>query len=335
MKIITPTRLAFWIAAPWFLSATVYAATPALTIQTGDLFPISPVGPVTLGWQFTVKTPITVTSLGVLDAGWDGLNEVHPVSIWDATTGAILASANVGPGSALDADFSYVAVSNIVLNPGSYIIGAFYLHFSPDYVFTGVEAVTTDPSITYEEGLFEFYDELRLPGGHASDIGIFGPNFKIISESPAAIVSQPKPLLVYLGDEAVFEVGSIGAAPLEYQWRHDGEPLPGATNAILTLTNVTLEDAGNYDVLVSNQFGSPVVSQTARLEVSFLKVAQFTGLILLGEPGDQFRIESTTNIALPYWLPLTNTTLESTSATWIDLESRFQKQRLYRAVRLQ
>ena len=37
-------------------------------------------------------------------------------------------------------------------------------------------------------------------------------------------------------------------------------PLPGATNATFTLTNVSLSDSGSYSVLVTNSYGSELSS---------------------------------------------------------------------------
>ena len=47
-----------------------------------------------------------------------------------------------------------------------------------------------------------------------------------------------------------------GASPLSYQWRFNGADISTATGALLTLTNVQLSQAGSYDVIVSNNFGS-------------------------------------------------------------------------------
>jgi hypothetical protein len=52
------------------------------------------------------------------------------------------------------------------------------------------------------------------------------------------------------------QVLAEGPGPLRYQWRHQGRPLPGATNANLTLPAVSLEQAGDYDVLVFNAAGA-------------------------------------------------------------------------------
>jgi len=48
------------------------------------------------------------------------------------------------------------------------------------------------------------------------------------------------------------------------QWRLNGVELPGATNTVLTLTNVTAANAGEYSVLVQNRIGT-VISEPATL----------------------------------------------------------------------
>jgi hypothetical protein len=53
----------------------------------------------------------------------------------------------------------------------------------------------------------------------------------------------------------------------EYQWRKDGEDLPGATEPSLTIEPVTCADAGEYSVKVCNQNGF-VTSTRATLTVT-------------------------------------------------------------------
>jgi len=43
-----------------------------------------------------------------------------------------------------------------------------------------------------------------------------------------------------------------GSQPISYQWQHSSTNLPGATQATLTLSNLGLNDAGNYTLLASN-----------------------------------------------------------------------------------
>ena len=77
---------------------------------------------------------------------------------------------------------------------------------------------------------------------------------------------QPANLTAVVSSNALFSVMVCGAAPLAYQWQHAGTNLPAATNAMLTLTNITTGDAGAYLALVSNPAGS-ITSAVANLTV--------------------------------------------------------------------
>jgi hypothetical protein len=72
---------------------------------------------------------------------------------------------------------------------------------------------------------------------------------------PPAITNQPKSIAAVIGNSASFSVGASGSAPLSYQWFFTGQPLPGRTQATLTLTNLQLSHAGDYFVRVSNPYG--------------------------------------------------------------------------------
>lgn len=82
------------------------------------------------------------------------------------------------------------------------------------------------------------------------------------------IWTQPQPPLqkVAAGKTVNISATAIGTPPLSYLWEKDGTSLPGATNATLTLTNVTLDQAGSYSVTVTNLYGS-AISSNATLQV--------------------------------------------------------------------
>ncbi|MFL6292977.1 MAG: PQQ-dependent sugar dehydrogenase [Thermoanaerobaculia bacterium] len=83
------------------------------------------------------------------------------------------------------------------------------------------------------------------------------------SQSPAIAV-QPDDLKVAVGEAAAFSVQASGAAPLAYQWRRNGEPIPGATAAQYTLSPAALSDSGaRFDVVVTNAFGSATSRQAS------------------------------------------------------------------------
>ncbi|MGA2749309.1 MAG: LamG-like jellyroll fold domain-containing protein [Verrucomicrobiota bacterium] len=69
------------------------------------------------------------------------------------------------------------------------------------------------------------------------------------------ITQQPASTNVIPGQSATFAVQAIGG-DLSYQWSEGTKPIQGATNATLTLTNVTYGQSGGYSVLVTNVLGS-------------------------------------------------------------------------------
>lgn len=90
-----------------------------------------------------------------------------------------------------------------------------------------------------------------------------------------AITSQPQSRTNDFGTTATFSVSVSGTAPFTYQWRKegvddlgDGGNISGSHSNVLTLTGVTLADAGNYSVTVSNAVGAAMDSATAVLTVN-------------------------------------------------------------------
>ncbi len=74
---------------------------------------------------------------------------------------------------------------------------------------------------------------------------------------PPRITAQPQSLAATNGDAVEFRVSASGLAPLHYQWfRNSTNRLVDATNASLTLSSVTLEEAGTYIVEVRDSVGT-------------------------------------------------------------------------------
>lgn len=83
---------------------------------------------------------------------------------------------------------------------------------------------------------------------------------------PPTIETQPGDVDLFAGGTAIFSVGAIGEEPLRYLWYKGAEPLRSETEATLVLEFVTVADAGEYHVEVSNDQGSEA-SETATLSV--------------------------------------------------------------------
>ncbi|MFQ5807021.1 MAG: M12 family metallo-peptidase [Phycisphaerae bacterium] len=80
------------------------------------------------------------------------------------------------------------------------------------------------------------------------------------------IIDAPDDAVACEGGSVTFTVVASGFGPLDCQWRRDGEDIPGADQESYTISSVTFDDAGIYDVVVSNTCGS-VTSAPATLTV--------------------------------------------------------------------
>ncbi|MFT3830693.1 MAG: immunoglobulin domain-containing protein [Opitutaceae bacterium] len=102
---------------------------------------------------------------------------------------------------------------------------------------------------------------LQTLAGVVLQIAVFSA---VAVAAPPTITLEPTTVVATAGTSARFEVGATAAGPLSYQWRHLGTPLENATGPTLTLSNVTMADAGLYDVVVTAG-GESTVSQAGRL----------------------------------------------------------------------
>jgi len=99
--------------------------------------------------------------------------------------------------------------------------------------------------------------------------------------NPVAILSQAQALEVTEGEQATFSVTAIGGGELVYQWRKGGVAIAGATSASLNLSDVALNSAGSYDLVVSNSVSS-VTSAAVTLLVNELVV--INPVVILSQP---------------------------------------------------
>ncbi len=114
-----------------------------------------------------------------------------------------------------------------------------------------------------------FATSVNATSSTAADFGaeVFQIVYVPQSGVPPLIFAQPSSRTAFSGETVTVTVGVSGNHPLNYQWRKGSTEIIGATNAVLTLTNVQPSDGGTYSVMVSNAFGTDT-SQTATLTVS-------------------------------------------------------------------
>ena len=128
-----------------------------------------------LGWEFNVLSPITVTMLGFYDDGKNGLSESHAVGIYDSL-GSLLVSGTVVPADALTSWWRFTSVTPTLLPVGSdYRIAA--VTGSENYTWDPVGFVV-NPNITYVGSRYTSSGTLVYPSESEPVTGYFGPNFQ-------------------------------------------------------------------------------------------------------------------------------------------------------------
>ena len=119
---------------------------------------------------------------------------------------------------------------------------------------TGTPTAIGTFAVTLVAGNLNYPAPATLP----ATIAIFPPN------TAPVITGEPQPVSILAGATATMSVDAFGSLPLSYQWRRGGTNLAGKTTATLSLPNVTSAQAGDYQVVLTNHFGS-VTSAIARL----------------------------------------------------------------------
>jgi hypothetical protein len=192
-------------------------ATPALSFTGGTAHSAS--GDITDGWAFSLSSATLVTDLGVWDSSngtgiGDGLAESHLVTIWTGA-GAQLVQATVpaGTGATLDDGFRYVSLTSaLLLQPGNYVIGAYYSPASLDQTTFTATTVTTVPGVTITGSRLTGGN--NFPSGDAGGNGgapdsYFGPNFQLPGQSASVPDASSTWMLLLLGVTAAFGLKSF------------------------------------------------------------------------------------------------------------------------------
>jgi uncharacterized delta-60 repeat protein len=111
-----------------------------------------------------------------------------------------------------------------------------------------------------------YWGQTGVPVGLVNVVAIAGGYFHslaLIGNGRPFLASPMASRFVLVGSTVYFNANASGTRPLSYQWQCNGTNLLSATNALLTLTNVTPAQAGTYSVVVSNVLG--VVSSTGAM----------------------------------------------------------------------
>ncbi len=194
------------IAIAAMFSGSARAGETAVAFDTTQFWNMQG-GDGVFGWQFTTRSDIQISALGLYDnpgiygGGFpgDGLLESHAIGIWDVSShSSPLLSALIPGGTAapLLSGFRYVSITPLTLGAGGdYVVAALYSNIDPKDLTTGAAnnptfALTVSPEIEF--GGYRWgggSSALVFPGSYdPGELAAFGPNFMF------SVVPEPSSL---------------------------------------------------------------------------------------------------------------------------------------------
>ena len=103
-------------------------------------------------------------------------------------------------------------------------------------------------------------DEVRMSGIAR------GPSQMMFTAPAITIDTDLTNQVTVLGQTVSFAVSASGLPPLHYQWQHAGTNIHSSDQSVYTISAVTPADAGDYDVIVTNNYSS-ITSSVATLSI--------------------------------------------------------------------
>jgi hypothetical protein len=118
--------------------------------------------------------------------------------------------------------------------------------------YNNVIALQRNGNMVESSGTLPTYPANAISGIAAGSYNAFA----LVGSGPPVFPGLPVNRTVAAGSRAYFRAVASGAMPINYQWNCNGTNVPGATNNVLTLTNVQPALAGNYySLMASNSLG--------------------------------------------------------------------------------
>lgn len=155
------------------------------------------------------------------------------------------------------------------INANEYLRLAAYAssHVTPTYQWQqdGINLPgATNPVLFPSEVQISGVDSYALVLGNAAGM-VTGLVATVNIQNPY-ITQWPQSVTVSVGQSATFQIVAGGSIPIHYQWWFQATNPVGMGSSLLLLTNVQMNQAGEYDVVVSNPAGS-ITNSHIRLTV--------------------------------------------------------------------
>ncbi len=117
---------------------------------------------------------------------------------------------------------------------------------------------------------------------HAGTIaGFIITDKPVVSMSPQSVAGNP-------GDSVALSMYAVGVQPLGYQWRRNGHAIAGATTTAYNIASLGLSNEGNYDVVVTNAYGS-ATSAVSVVTGGNITMTPISGIVVDSQPANAER----------------------------------------------
>lgn len=278
---------------------------------------VSPIAP-----PFPYGSQITLTAVadpGNYFFGWGGIltNFANPVTLTVTNASGLTALfTSLKPGQcALTLLTSNANGGGILASPSRNVytngdVVTLTAYNSTNRIFSswsGDAVGATNPTTIVMNGNRLVYANF-IPGSTPS----FFPNF----------IKLPLARSLSVGSATTLSGQADGPGPIFYQWRRNGVNIVGATNLNLTLPIVTSDEAGMYDLLATNPYGTSTSPGTpvALLGIDFVHSLLGTYRLLIVDcgPGARFDIQTSTNFLGTNWSLLYPFQMTSTRYFFFD-----------------
>jgi hypothetical protein len=174
--------------------------TPLIDFTGGSAYPVLGGASGTAGFSFNVTKPTRVSALGFFDVGGDGVTSWRPVSLWTGG-GVLLAtayidnSASVVPSTSSAGNWRAVAITPLILDPGSYVLGTYFLdaykYYDDQAIFyaspSSIPGVSYVSTCVIGDGVRLSFPECLPPESVASSFGPMAFTSEVPEASTAAL----------------------------------------------------------------------------------------------------------------------------------------------------
>ncbi len=184
------------VLALGLLPTTVQASAIAVTRVDGTTSGNVLASDYTNGWEFSPTADIVVDSLGIFDAGGDGLAQHHDVKLWDIG-GAELANVSLSAGiHLLTSGYAFADITEVRLTAGETYVVSTFVTGGEGETFLADGTLVSAPEIEVTGDVRRWTSGDAFPASTSSVLPVpLGPNFTFETvAAPKTASTIPEPL---------------------------------------------------------------------------------------------------------------------------------------------